>query len=272
VLAAAMADALINGANLFFREAGDGPPLLLIHGAGPDSRGWGESFEDLGADHRVIAFDRRGFGQSVDQPLVDWHGHAEDAAALLRERSAAPAVVVGWSGGGLVALDLAINHPDLVSALVLVETALRAKRKITPSLAVAFVRARLQHSLGRERRATETFLRWAMGESTGGSTWDRDDYPQERREALLGNSVGVWNDLGSGDGSDLPVERIACPVTCIRGDLSQRWFITTTEATPKLIPQVHVKVIPGTNHAITFHRPKEFAQAIREAAAAVPQG
>jgi pimeloyl-ACP methyl ester carboxylesterase len=58
---------------LFLREAGDGPALLLIHGAGPESRGWGATFDDLAADHRVIAFDRRGFGKSLDQPLVDWH-------------------------------------------------------------------------------------------------------------------------------------------------------------------------------------------------------
>lgn len=206
---------------MFLREAGDGPALLLIHGAGPDSRGWGATFDDLAADHRVIAFDRRGFGNSLDQPLVDWHGHAEDAAVLLRELSAVPAVVVGWSGGGIVALDLAVNHSDVVSGLVLAETALRGKRKITPSLAMAFVRARIQRGLGRDRQATETWLRWALGESTGESTWDRNDYPQERREGPLGNSRGIWNDIGSGDGSHLPTARlrtIACPVTCIAED------------------------------------------------------
>ena len=266
-----MAHLSVNGARLFVREAGAGPPLLLIHGAGPDSRGWGDTFEDLARDHRVIAFDRRGFGESVDQPLTDWHGHAEDAAAILQELGAAPAVVVGWSGGGLVGLDLAVHHPEAVSGLVLAETALRGKRRVTPSLAVAFLRAHLGRFLGRERQAARTWGRWATGEAGGGSTWDRDDYPEERREAFIANSRGIWRDLASGDGSHLLPEAlrtIACPVTCVRGDMSQSWFVKTTEAMPELLPHAEVKVIPGANHALTFHRPAEFAQAIREAAAA----
>jgi pimeloyl-ACP methyl ester carboxylesterase len=265
-----MPHASIHGARLFYREAGGGPPLLLIHGAGPDSRGWGATFDDLASDYRVIALDRRGFGQSVDQRLVDWQGHAGDAAALLRELSAAPAVVVGWSGGGIVALHLAVHHPELVSALVLIETALRGKRHMTASLAVAFARARLHRALGQERKATETLLRWALGSTAEQSTWDRDDYPQERRESSLANSRGIWNDIDSGDGSDLSTETlraIACPVTCVRGDRSQPWFARTTKRIPKLIPRAHVRVIQDTNHAFTFHRPRELAQAIRDVAA-----
>ena len=267
-----MATRSVNGASLFVRDAGHGPPILLIHGAGPDSRGWGQTFDNLATDHRVIAFDRRGCGESVDQPLVKWHDHAEDAATLLRELEAQPAVVVGWSGGGIVALDLAVNHPDLVSALVLYETALRGRRRLTPSLAFTFLRAQLERAIGRERKATETFLRWAISESTGGSTWDREEYAQERREAFLGNARGIWNDLGSGDGSDLTDESlgaIACPVTCLRGDLSQSWFAKTTEEIPRLIPHAQLRVIEGANHAVTFHRPAEFAQAIRATAATV---
>lgn len=258
------------GGTVFFREAGEGRPILLVHGAGPDSRGWAATFDDLATDHRVIAYDRRGYGQSADEPLVDWHGHAEDATALLRELDAAPAVIAGWSGGGIVALDLAVHHPELVAATVLAETALRGKRKVTPSLAVTFVRAQLQRARGRERRATETWLRWALKEKGGGCTLDRDDYPQERLQAMLENSRGIWNDLGSGDGSHIPSEALAtisCPVTCLYGDLSQPWFAKTTEAIPKLIPHAQVAVIRGTNHAFTFHQPGEFAQAIRDAAA-----
>jgi pimeloyl-ACP methyl ester carboxylesterase len=263
-----MGYAEVNGARLFYREAGEGPVLLLIHGAGPDSRGWGPTFDDLAVDHRVIAYDRRGFGESVDQPLTDWHGHAEDAAELLRLLNAAPATVVGWSGGGLVALDLVITHPDLVDRLVLAETALYGRRKATPSLALTYLRARVHRARGRDRQASETFLRWVMGERGGGSTWDRPEYPEERRQILLGNARGTLNDLDSGDGSHLSPEQIRairCPVTLVQGDLSQPWFAKTLAGIAKLLPAAQTRVIEGANHALTIHKPLEFAQAIREA-------
>jgi pimeloyl-ACP methyl ester carboxylesterase len=263
-----MASADINGARIFYREAGEGPVVLLIHGSGPDSRAWGQTFDDLAVDHRVIAYDRRGYGESLDQPLTDWHGHGEDAAELLRVLEAAPASVVGWSGGATVALDLAVNHPELVKSLVLAESSLYGKRKPTVSLAVTFVRARLQRARGNERAASESFLRWVMGERGGDSTWDRPEYPEERRQSLLGNARGTWNDIDSGDGSHLSREQIRSirsPVTLVRGDLSQPWFARCHAGIAELLPAATSRVIKGTNHALTFHKPLEFAQVIREA-------
>lgn len=152
---------------------------------------------------------------------------------------------------------------------MLAETALYGKRKPTLSLATTFVRSRIQRARGNDRAASDTFLRWVMGERGAGSTWDRPEYPEDRREALLGNARGTWNDIDSGDGSHLSPEQvraIGCPITLIRGDLSQPWFVRTLEGLAELLPSASVRVIEGTNHAFTFHKPLEFAQVIREAA------
>lgn len=258
----------VNGARLFYRETGAGPVLLLIHGAGPDSRGWGPTFDDLAVDHRVIAYDRRGFGSSGEEPLTDWHGHAEDALALLRSLNALPATVVGWSGGGLVALDLAVNHPDAVTGIVLAETALYGRSKFSLSLVSAYVRSRVRRARGQDRKAAEAFLRWVMTERGGGSTWDRPDYPEERRQVLLGNARGTLNDIDSGDGSHLSREQIRslrCPVTLVNGEQSLPWFAKTTAGIAELLPHAQLRTIEGSNHALTFHKPLEFAQVIREA-------
>jgi pimeloyl-ACP methyl ester carboxylesterase len=111
----------VRGTNLHVEQQGDGPPLLLIHGGGEDASMLAAQAGSLaGAGYRVITYDRRGTGRSGRE---DWPGngadqHADDAAALLAELDAGPAVVVGVSSGGVVALALAARHPDAVGRVV----------------------------------------------------------------------------------------------------------------------------------------------------------
>jgi pimeloyl-ACP methyl ester carboxylesterase len=71
----------------------------------------------------VIAYDRRGFSRSErpERFVADVHLHADDAAALIDGLAAAPAIVIGRSAGGEIAVDLALRHPDRVRALALLE-------------------------------------------------------------------------------------------------------------------------------------------------------
>jgi pimeloyl-ACP methyl ester carboxylesterase len=107
----------VAGTSLHTEERGDGPPLLLVHGAGEDSTMLTGQAEALAAaGYRVITYDRRGTGASGRDA---WPGngadqHADDAAALLEALGAAPATVLGVSSGGVVALALAARHPDAV--------------------------------------------------------------------------------------------------------------------------------------------------------------
>ena len=97
--------------------AGAGPPLLLVHGAAEDAAMLTPQAEAFAAQgRRVIWYDRRGTGAA---PRDGWPDggvaqHADDAAALLRALGAAPATVLGFSSGGVVALALAAQHPDVV--------------------------------------------------------------------------------------------------------------------------------------------------------------
>lgn len=101
----------------------DRAPLLLIHGGGTDNAAisWFEMFEAFGAERDVIALDLPGFGRTTGvaplggpQAMADFIGRAARALAL------PPAVAVGVSMGGDVALNLALRHPALVRALVLI--------------------------------------------------------------------------------------------------------------------------------------------------------
>jgi 3-oxoadipate enol-lactonase len=103
--------------------AGAGRPIVLIHGLGWDHTLWGRQIERLKEHYRVVAGDTRGHGEtdkpdgtySIKQFTADWE-------ALLERLATGPALIVGFSLGGMIAQRLALVRPDLVGALVLVNT------------------------------------------------------------------------------------------------------------------------------------------------------
>jgi pimeloyl-ACP methyl ester carboxylesterase len=260
----------VNGAELFYTESGKGPTLLLVHGAGHDSQAWSPSLEDLARDHRVVAYDRRGYGGSSGAPLVGgWRQHGEDAAEIIAKLGSAPIVVAGWSGGGNVALHLGAEHPDLVRSLVLAETPLVRPFAVPAPVVWKFLLIRVQRLLRGDRAAAEAFARWVTSEN-GSNTYDRPDYPQERREMLLRNMPGLWADFsvrGRPDLSDELLRRVYSRVTLVVGDMGQPLFRRSAEAFAERLPDATITMITGSNHAFTFHQPERFAEAIREAAA-----
>lgn len=111
--------------NTFIREAGDpsSPVLVLIHGNVSSSVFFEELMADLSADFRVIAPDYRGYGDSERKAIDATRGMADlsdDVVALLDALEIdGPVDLLGWSAGGNIALQVAIDHPDRVRRLVL---------------------------------------------------------------------------------------------------------------------------------------------------------
>src|SRR5437773_2676958 len=109
------------GVPIWLSDTGSGRPLLLVHGWGGDSRAWnGLSFDG----HRVITVDLRGHGRS---PVLR-HGYrpadyAVDLAMLVDRMSLGPVVAVGHSMGGQIVVELALERPDLVAAVVVIDPA-----------------------------------------------------------------------------------------------------------------------------------------------------
>lgn len=97
-------------------DHGSGPPVLLLHGGALDHRLWEPQIAELARTHRVVAPDLRGHGRSPtpDAPFR----HVDDVAALVRALDLGPVTVAGISLGATVAVDLALEAPDLVARLV----------------------------------------------------------------------------------------------------------------------------------------------------------
>jgi 3-oxoadipate enol-lactonase len=113
-----MPAAEVNGARLWYDEAGSGPAVLLLHGGLGDSGLWEPVVPFLAERFRVVRTDLRFFGRSTG-PAAPW-SWPDDAIGVLDELAIERAALVGLSLGGRIALDAALEAPDRVSALALV--------------------------------------------------------------------------------------------------------------------------------------------------------
>jgi len=106
-----------------YRIAGDGSPLVLIHGVGLSKEMWGGQLAGLAPRYQVIAYDMLGHGESqrpAAQATLD--DYAAQLTELLDHLGLATAVVVGFSMGGLVARAFALGHPQRLDALVILNS------------------------------------------------------------------------------------------------------------------------------------------------------
>ena len=113
----------VNGVDLHYIVQGsEGDPVLLVHGSWVDHRSWRAVVPGLAASMQVIAYDRRGHGQSSFVPRSHaLESDAADLGALLESTDHYPAHLVGHSYGAMVALRLAVDRPELVRSLALHE-------------------------------------------------------------------------------------------------------------------------------------------------------
>lgn len=257
----------VSGAGkLHYREWGEGSPVLLIHGTG--GAAWFGSIERFAARHKVVDYDRRGFGGSTPLPARGYvDAQIADAIALIDKLGLRNLVVVGHSWGGIVALGLAIRAPELIGRMVLMEPPLHAKSSPTPAFLAAFLRVQLLRKFSGDEAAARVFFRFAMARRGGPNTFDR--LPTEARDAILGNAVGSLIELDAGTGEELTdaeIARIRQPVLILKGAATQAIFAKVTDRLASQLKQAQLRVLPATGHMMQFDQPEEFEAAVLDVA------
>jgi len=120
----AMARLQIDGCEIYYEVVGAGPPVVLVHGLGSCVRDWDRQIPAFAAHHTVIAVDLRGHGES-GKPAGPYSmaRFAADVARVLETLAVGPAHIVGLSLGGMVAFQLAVDAPQYVKSLAIVNSA-----------------------------------------------------------------------------------------------------------------------------------------------------
>ncbi len=276
--------AKVNGTALAYREQGEGEPVVFVHGGLSDLRTWEQQLPAVGRSCRAITYSRRFArpNEDIDPEADDLISlGTEDLAAFLREIDAAPAHLVGNSGGALISLLVAVRHPDLVRTLVLEEPPVVSlfvksvpprpvdllRLFVTrPRTAFAILKfgatmARVQKAFqrGEDDKAMRTFIHWALG---------REPYerlPEARREQMRDN-VSELRALSLGGArfpplGDDDVRGIRAPVLLVTGELSPAMAVHMTDRLEELLPIVERVEIPDASHLMH----DENAAAVNEA-------
>ena len=238
-----MSTTQINGASLYVEEHGTGDPILCIHGTGSSAVLWQEAARRLATRGRAILYDRRGFGRSErpDPFVTTVSQNADDAAALLDALGATPAVVIGRSQGGEIAVDLALRYPEHVRALALLEGG-------GMTLSPAF--AEWEQELGRRVEAAaatdldtvaEAMFRTVLGD--GG--WE--GLPDPVRQVFVANGPAILAEVrgGSLDVDPELLAGIAAPTLLVAAKASPPEFADVVRLLSAAMPSARVAWVDG---------------------------
>ncbi len=253
------------GITLNAEVAGEGPPLVLLHGFTGSSAGWAPLVADLGGAWTTIAVDIVGHGASDAPDELDHYRMAPAAAdlvALLRALGHERASWLGYSMGARVALHVAALHPDAVRALI-VEGGNPGIRDAAERAARIAADEALADRI--ERDGVPAFIDFweavplfATQRALPAATWDA------QRAARLRNSPrGLAQSLrGMGAGAHAPLwerlEALSMPALVLAGERDER-YATIGRELARALPDAMLHLIPGAGHNTHLERPADFA-------------
>jgi 3-oxoadipate enol-lactonase len=238
---------------LYFTEAGSGPPLLLVHGLMVSGEMFAPVLDRFAAFHHVIVPDLRGHGRSRALPSpYTARQLAADLAGLLQQLGIESAAVLGYSQGGAIAQQLALDWPERCSRLVLGCT--YDYNMATPREWVeGHVTPLLLRLLGPRRFAEFVVSQGAQELSKERAVWLVNLMASQDRKLM----VAAWKETLAFD-SRRRLAQIACPTLVIAGSTDRAVPIHHAQMLHAGIRGSKLVVIGGAGHNLIWTRPDEF--------------
>ena len=257
----------VPGGRLAYDVTGEGPPIVLMHAWICDRRMWDDVVPLLAGGHRVIRYDKRGFGDTeITQPVR--YSNRADVIAVLDHLAIDRAALVGVSGGSVVALDTAIEFPDRVSALVCVAPGISGfDGGSTAAEESAFaVLERLE-----ETRDWVPLVDGELAMWVDGLGQPADRVPGAVRDRVRMMDLDAYTKHGNEPLDDvIPLEpratgrlgSVAAPTLVVVGDLDTSGSIASARRIGSEVPGAQLVEWSGVAHLPPMERPREFAQLV----------
>ena len=254
-------------------DIGEGPAVVFLHGLSGCWQNWLESIPALAADHRVIALDLPGFGESpMPAEPISVRGYARLVVELLDELGVPDATIVGNSMGGFVACEMAIRFPARVGRLVLVAAAglslrhMRHERK-------RGLRARAENvlffGLGRLARHTDLVVRSRRLRRSllllVAAHPERLSGPLILEQAHGAGTPGFHDALEAMTAYPIRdrLGEIRCPALIVWGEEDRLVPVRDASEFAWLIPDARKVLYPDTGHMVMLERPQRFNADVR---------
>jgi 3-oxoadipate enol-lactonase len=247
--------------DLYWEQAGEGSPVVLLHEGIADSRMWEPQWAEYSKRFRMVRYDMRGFGQSP--PAVGTFSLSGDLFQLLDGLELGPATLIGVSLGGSVAMETAIARPDLVSRLVLVAPGLRGF-EMSEETKAGWDEEEAALERGDVEAAVEINMRmWVDGPSR--SPDEVDPELRSKVAAMQRRAIEIYVEAGE-EGEQQPLAEdwgsrlaeISVPTLVVVGDLDRPEMLQIAERLEAEIPKARRETIAGTAHVQSMERPEEF--------------
>ena len=256
----------IGSAHLAGEHGGQGESMIFLHAGVADRRMWQDQMAEFCHTHQVIAYDRRGFGETTAEDEL--FSHVEDLRAILDHFGIAAATLIGCSQGGRIAIDFALAYPQQVNRLVLLAPAISgapALETIQPEIEALLV------ALDEAEEADDLVL---VNEIEAHLWLDGPTSPAGRVQGPLRELFLDMNGIALGmDDLDLEIEpdaaydrliELESPTLVIWGSLDFPHVQERCRRLVDVVRDVRGEEIPGVAHLVNLEQPKRVNELLHD--------
>lgn len=257
-----MNELMIGDLRIAYERAGEGPPLVLLHGIYADSREWRRQLEALSDEFTIVAWDAPGCGRSSDPPdtflLADW---ADCLAAFIAALELERPHVLGLSLGALFALALYSRHPLVPRSLVLASAYAGWAGSLSPEMVeLRLQRALREADLPPDQWVPEWIPELLTANAPAGAAEEMVTIMSDFHPA---GTKTIVRSLARVDLRDV-LPRIAVPTLLLYGSADKRSPLSVAEDLHAHIPGSKLVVMPGVGHQSNVDAPDLFNAEVRD--------